>query len=89
MSQYSYICGYVPSICDVELHKSLGNNIDFESYKYIRRWWYHMRSFSESEIKLFNRNEMPKSIYKQNSKTIDEQVGFCTVCTCILVIVIN
>ncbi|XP_060800856.1 histidine--tRNA ligase, cytoplasmic isoform X2 [Amyelois transitella] len=74
MSQYSYVCGYMPSDCDIELHKSLGNNIDFENYKYIRRWWYHMRSFNESEIKLFDKNVMPKCIYKENKKSLDEQI---------------
>ncbi|CAF4855224.1 unnamed protein product [Pieris macdunnoughi] len=52
LSQYSYICGYLPSKYDLELLKSINFDVDFYKYVYIKRWWYHMRSFSDSERSL-------------------------------------
>ncbi|XP_045763859.1 histidine--tRNA ligase, cytoplasmic isoform X1 [Maniola jurtina] len=53
LSEYSYISGYVPSKIDVELHYNLESNLDFQKYPHLKRWWNHMRSFSDSEIALF------------------------------------
>ncbi|CAG4941133.1 unnamed protein product [Colias eurytheme] len=53
LSEYSYVCGYLPSKYDIELLKTLNSDINFYKYVYLKRWWYHMRSFSDSEIELF------------------------------------
>ncbi|XP_059061954.1 histidine--tRNA ligase, cytoplasmic-like isoform X1 [Achroia grisella] len=73
LCSYSYICGYVPSNCDVELYKSIGKNKDFDRYKYLRRWWYHMRSYSDSEIELFPMTVLPTKMYIENN-VCDDQI---------------
>ncbi|XP_061378966.1 histidine--tRNA ligase, cytoplasmic isoform X1 [Danaus plexippus] len=49
ISQYSYINGYTPSRLDFEVYNNL-KNVDLKRYSYVKRWWCHMRSFSNSEI---------------------------------------
>ncbi|CAG9563023.1 unnamed protein product [Danaus chrysippus] len=49
ISQYSYINGYTPSKLDFEVYNNL-KNVDLMRYPYVKRWWCHMRSFSNSEI---------------------------------------
>ncbi|XP_050561271.1 histidine--tRNA ligase, cytoplasmic isoform X1 [Spodoptera frugiperda] len=75
LRDYSYICGYTPSYCDIELRNDLGKNIDFEKYKSIKRWWYHMGSFSDFEISLLPRLSPPKVLEKvKDGTTIDQQI---------------
>lgn len=83
LTQYSYVCGYVPSKFDIDLSNKLGSNYDIDKYVHIKRWWYHMRSFSESEISLYpapppsssiNWSKDYKSIYENSNKNIDDQV---------------
>uniref|UniRef100_A0A2A4JW78 histidine--tRNA ligase n=1 Tax=Heliothis virescens TaxID=7102 RepID=A0A2A4JW78_HELVI len=75
LCQYSYICGYNPSYCDIELKNDLGNNIDFNKYKYIKRWWYHMRSFSDSEVSLLPKLNLPKVLQREkDGSTLDQQI---------------
>lgn len=83
LTQYSYVCGFVPSKFDIDLRNKLGNNFDVDKYVHIKRWWYHMRSFSESEISLFPATPPPNSIKwskgynncdEKSNKIIDEQV---------------
>lgn len=72
----------MPSKFDIELSNKLGNNFDLNKYVHIKRWWYHMRSFSESEISLFPAtpsnsikwSEGYKNIDEKGNKNIDEQV---------------
>ncbi|KAG6448710.1 hypothetical protein O3G_MSEX005706 [Manduca sexta] len=75
LSQYSYICGYMPSKCDIELIKDL-KNLDFQKYIHIKRWWYHMGSFSNSEILLLPDSNLPNimKVTKESSKSIDNQI---------------
>ncbi|OWR50578.1 Histidyl-tRNA synthetase cytoplasmic [Danaus plexippus plexippus] len=47
--KYSYINGYTPSRLDFEVYNNL-KNVDLKRYSYVKRWWCHMRSFSNSEI---------------------------------------
>ncbi|XP_023934272.2 histidine--tRNA ligase, cytoplasmic isoform X1 [Bicyclus anynana] len=63
LSKYSYISGFVPSKADVELHYNLENNLDFRKYPHIKRWWYHMQSFSDSERTLFPVNHPSYAIF--------------------------
>lgn len=75
LTQHSYICGYLPSKFDIELSNKLGNNFDMNKYVHIKRWWYHMRSFSESEISSFPATPPPNSIkWSESYKNFDEQV---------------
>lgn len=72
---YSYICGYLPSLSDVDVLKALGKSVDLQRFKNVRRWWYHMRSFSDSEKSLFPVTHPPNGIkIKGNFKTISDQV---------------
>lgn len=89
LTQYSYVCGYMPSKFDIDLSIKLGNNFDIDKYVHIKRWWYHMRSFSESEISLFPATPPPnyvkwpncyKNIDENSNKNIDEQV--CEIILC-------
>lgn len=81
LRQYSYICGYEPSCSDIDLFNGLGINIDFQKYKYIKRWWYHMRSFNDSEVSLFPKLDPPKVMQKVKDETLlDQQV--CDVYSC-------
>lgn len=80
LSQCSYICGYTPSTSDIELFNYIEKNLNIESYQYIKRWWYHMRSFSVSEISRFPKNKPPiimNKIPKVNTNTLNEQVCDC------------
>ncbi|KAI5645155.1 histidyl-tRNA synthetase domain-containing protein [Phthorimaea operculella] len=74
-SQYSYICGYVPSKHDIDLRDQL-EKTDFQSFVYLKRWWYHMRSFSEAEISLFPETPPPFILQtaKQQTKSISDQI---------------
>ncbi|KAL0839695.1 hypothetical protein ABMA28_016344 [Loxostege sticticalis] len=77
LSQCSYICGYTPSTSDIDLFNYIEKNLNIESYQYIKRWWYHMRSFSVSEISRFPKNKPPiimNKIPKVNTNTLNEQI---------------
>lgn len=71
------MCGYVPSAFDIELFRNIDSKSDLEKYPYVKRWWYHMRSFSDSEINLFpviSPSDLIINMFKDNEKTADEQV---------------
>ncbi|XP_038213732.1 histidine--tRNA ligase, cytoplasmic isoform X1 [Zerene cesonia] len=77
LSQYSYVSGYMPSKYDIELIKTLNSDINFYKYKYLKRWWYHMRSFSDSEIELFSEACPSVNVIKMLRgcrKSYDEQI---------------
>ncbi|KAG6448711.1 hypothetical protein O3G_MSEX005706 [Manduca sexta] len=65
----------MPSKCDIELIKDL-KNLDFQKYIHIKRWWYHMGSFSNSEILLLPDSNLPNimKVTKESSKSIDNQI---------------
>lgn len=76
LSQFSYVCGYMPCKIDVETQSSLGSKLDFQKYPYIKRWWYHMRSFNDSERSQLPERYLNYMISKKNNKiSIDQQVG--------------
>ncbi|XP_045492592.1 histidine--tRNA ligase, cytoplasmic isoform X3 [Colias croceus] len=82
LSEYSYVCGYLPSKYDIELLKILNSDINFYKYVYLKRWWYHMRSFSDSEIELFpeacpsaNVIKMLRGCTKSYGEQIQEEVA--------------
>ncbi|XP_075972089.1 histidine--tRNA ligase isoform X1 [Anticarsia gemmatalis] len=58
-SQYSYVCRFTPCCCDIDLMRSL-KKINLRKYKHLKRWWYHMQSFSETEISLLPRLDPPQ-----------------------------
>lgn len=74
-SQYSYVCGYTATKCDIDLFKDL-INIDLQRYNHIKRWWYHMQSFCSSEISLLPESQAPDILkkVKTNTESIDNQV---------------
>ncbi|XP_028177393.1 histidine--tRNA ligase, cytoplasmic isoform X1 [Ostrinia furnacalis] len=75
--QYSYICGYTPTTSDIQLFNYLEKHLVFESYQYIKRWWYHMRSFSVSEISKFPTTRPPAIMHKipkVNIDSLNEQI---------------
>ncbi|CAH0759307.1 unnamed protein product [Diatraea saccharalis] len=78
LSHHSYICGYTPSSFDIELIKDLVHqNVDFQKYQFIKRWFYHMRSFNNSEISLFANNVPPivmKKVEKNTISVLNEQI---------------
>ncbi|XP_037870922.1 histidine--tRNA ligase, cytoplasmic isoform X1 [Bombyx mori] len=73
LSHYSYICGYVPSKPDVDVAKAL-KSLDFSNYKYIKRWWNHMRSFSDTEVSLFPDFRQPNFLKYNSKKILESQV---------------
>lgn len=67
----------MPCKFDIELFKSLDLKLDFKKYPYLRRWWYHMRSFTDSEISLLpviHPSDKLINILKVYKKTADQQV---------------
>lgn len=77
LAHFSYLSGYTPTRLDIDIFNDLGQDIDFLTYKYIKRWWYHMRSFNVSEIRLFPESCSQNALtilQKPNAKLIDEQV---------------
>ncbi|KPJ12566.1 Histidyl-tRNA synthetase, cytoplasmic [Papilio machaon] len=77
LSQFSYLSGYTPTQLDIEILNKLGQDIDFQKYKYTKRWWYHMRSFNESEINLFPVSCSPNAFQNLqigNDKSYDQQI---------------
>ncbi|XP_041972622.1 histidine--tRNA ligase, cytoplasmic isoform X1 [Aricia agestis] len=50
LSKYSYIGGYEPSKSDVQILREIKDCDLKPKYVYLKRWWYHMGSFSDSEI---------------------------------------
>ncbi|XP_026491645.2 histidine--tRNA ligase, cytoplasmic isoform X1 [Vanessa tameamea] len=77
LSQFSYLSGHMPSKVDIETHNKLDCNVHFQNYPHLKRWWYHMRSFSDSERSLFpesyHLNCMVKN-YNANNKSVDQQI---------------
>lgn len=73
LTHYSYVCGYMPSKFDIELSYKLGSNFDVNKYVHIKRWWYHMRSFSEYEISLFPATPPPNNVLSKGYKNIEEK----------------
>lgn len=66
----------MPSKIDVVTLSSLGSKIDFQKYPYIKRWWYHMRSFNDSERSQLSERYSNYMISKKNNEiSIDQQVG--------------
>lgn len=77
-SKFSYICGYEPTNMDIEIVNKIKDLKDFTKFQHIKRWWYHMRSFSDLEIKSFSKSHPPDImlIMKENlSKSLNDQVG--------------
>ncbi|XP_050672654.1 histidine--tRNA ligase, cytoplasmic isoform X1 [Leptidea sinapis] len=77
LSQYSYISGFSPSKHDIELFKTIDANTDFTKYKHFKRWWCHMRSFTDSDIKMFP-NVKPlldvPNLVQENNKSLDDKI---------------
>lgn len=77
----------MPSKADVELHYNLDSNLDFEIYPHIKRWWNHMRSFSDSEKALFpiiNPSDVILKGILCKKKNLDMQVSVFVIILCSL-----
>lgn len=70
------MCGYVPTDNDTQLFNHLSPAVvNFDQYLNIKRWWYHMRSFTDFEKSLFITKYPPDILKKCNSKPLDVQVS--------------
>ncbi|XP_072941965.1 histidine--tRNA ligase, cytoplasmic isoform X1 [Epargyreus clarus] len=74
LSRFSYMGGYMPSKCDIDMMQRLGHKVDFKKYPYIKRWWHHMRSFSDTEIALFPSNNPSDAFNMMKRNDYDQQI---------------